>query len=146
MNVIPSPLEVLLRVRMELQLGRSLTSALKLVLEPRTDSFSKSLKAWQHRIEAGQSHCDVLKSLSELTSTPGRSSLVDLLERGLKGFPIDPLLSELETELFELARDQFERHLQVLPLKLMAPLTLFILPAVFILVIGPLLFTWSQYF
>jgi len=141
MTDLPGPMEVLQQTRLQLRMGRSLAGALGRVVDHRSDAYSKSLKVWLVRMEAGQRNEDVVKTLPELGRYGGRKLMLDVFERGLKGASIDDALDDLEKEFFFSIENAYERHLQVLPLKLLMPLTLFILPAVMMLIAGPLIFS-----
>lgn len=144
MIFMPSPLEILMAVRLEMHMGRPLLPALEQVLKVRQDSYSRALKNWINRRLAGQSIYQAFEALEDLGSTPGRRSLVLAFEKGLQGAPLDDVLGDLEREYFFLAEHGFEKHLQLLPLKLLVPLMTLIFPGVFLLVAGPLLFALSS--
>lgn len=139
MKVMPAPLEVLVSLRIEMQMGRSVNTALEKTLIDRTDLFSRSLYSWLERLHRGQDDAEIMKLLPELTKSPQRRAFVILIKRGLAGSPIDGPLTELENEFYFAADHSFEKQLQLLPLKLLIPLTLFILPGVMLLLLGPLL-------
>lgn len=142
----PEVLQVLQGVRLKMQSGKSVSSSIDGALMKAGEPFSKALKIWKARIDLGQESSFVLKVLPDLQSTAGRRAFLIILERGLKGSPIDDNLSELEKELYLLAEHSYDKHLQVLPLKMMMPLILLILPGVMLLLIAPLLFTVAQGF
>jgi hypothetical protein len=139
MTVIPPLLDILLSLRLEMQMGRSVANALDKILSERPDLYSKSLRGWMARILAGQESRSIASLFPGLNETPTRRSFLCLLERGLKGSSIDSHLGELENEFYFTVEQGFEKKLQLLPLKLLMPLTLFILPGVMLLLIGPLL-------
>jgi hypothetical protein len=141
MMVLPLPMEILQKTRLQMHLGHSVSTSLKVVLEDRPDLFSKSLHLWLVRIEAGHDHRLILENLSDLGQFPQRRLLVNVFERGIKGASIDGALADLEKEFFFSIENNFERQLQLLPLKLMIPLTLCILPSVMMLILGPFLFS-----
>jgi pilus assembly protein TadC len=131
-------LELVSEIRLQMLLGVSLMQSLESVLATRTDEFAFALKVWLKKLSAGQSTESIYKVLPELNATPARRSLVTVLQRGLSGSPIDSYLQELEKEFSVLLEDGFQKRMQLLPLKLLVPLTLFILPAVVLLIVGPL--------
>ena len=141
MTTLPVPLEILQKIRLQMHMGKSLNSSLENVLAARMDFFSKSLKVWLVKTGAGQKQQEILKTLPELGNSPQRRQLIYTLERGLKGSSIDEILGDLEKEFYFCIEDHFERKLQVLPLKLLIPLMIFILPAVMGIIIAPFLFS-----
>ena len=136
-----SLVEIVAEIRLQMLLGLSLAQSLEIVLNPRSDSFSSAFKIWLKRYQAGQKTDVISKNLPALTSTTPRRTLINVIERGLSGSPIDSYLSELEVEFTQKLEMAFERKMQLLPLKLLVPLTVFILPAVIILIVGPLFLT-----
>lgn len=133
--------EIVSEIRLQLLLGVSLSQALETVLAPRDDFFAQALRIWQKRYQAGQKTEAIGKSLPHLLSTSPRKTLVSVLERGLGGSPVDAYLLELELEFTDKLESAFEKKMQLLPLKLLIPLTIFILPAVITLIVGPLFLT-----
>lgn len=131
-------LELTSEIRLQMLLGVSLMQALESVLAFRQDEFSLSLRIWIKKLHAGQTPESIYQALPELNSTPARRSLVNVLQRGLRGSPVDTYLQELEKEYAYMLENAFQRRMQLLPLKLLIPLTLFILPAVVLLIVGPL--------
>jgi hypothetical protein len=68
-----------------------------------------------------------------------RQSLFHVLGQGLKGQPIHAALQDLEREFEAAAKDDVERHLQLLPLKVLLPLLLLQFPAFLLILLGPIL-------
>ena len=143
---IPIVLKALQDVRFRMHEGKSVLTSLEETVEESKDPYFLSLKSWLIRISSGQRSETIFKILPELVKTPARKALIDVLEKGLQGTPIDPFLKELEEEIFHIAEVNYTRQLQVLPLKLMVPLVLFVLPGVILLILGPLLFTVERAF
>lgn len=143
---IPIVLKVLQDIRLHMQSGKSVSISLKLAVNEKNDPFSKSLRVWQVRFESGQNQESILETLPDLSSTPLRHTFLWVIAKGLQGAPIDDQLSKLEEEMFALAEQNYEKHLQLLPLKMVFPLMFLILPGVMVLLVAPLLFTLSQNF
>jgi hypothetical protein len=135
----PAPLEIVMALRVQLRLGLPLKRSLDEVLCCRSDDYSSALKVWLARTQAGQDQQRILKSLPILQKTSARSALLRALNRGLNGAPMDEMLAHLELEFFTLAELAYEKHLQILPFKLLVPLALFVLPGVLLLMLAPLL-------
>ncbi len=139
MNSMPVLLEILLLLRLEMQLGKSISAGLAQILSKKADPLSKSMRVWSQRLLAGQKSEIILPSLPELTKSPIRKGFIQVLEKGLKGSPIDQYLLDLEKEFYLLSEDRAERAAQILPLKLLAPLTLLILPGIMLILVAPVL-------
>jgi tight adherence protein C len=142
----PVVLRLLQGVRFKMQGGKSVSTSVKQTLREFNEPYSKCLQAWLVRLDAGQNSKNIIESLPELTGTPAKRAFLAVIEKGLKGAPIDEFLSDLELEFYQTIEFNYEKRLQVLPLKMMMPLMLFVLPGMMLLLIGPLLFAVSQSF
>ncbi len=137
-------LEIVFQLRLKMMLGMSLQSGLETVLTDYKGEYPRYLKIWLKKIVAGQKFSEIALAYPALVSSSARRTLLMVLEKGLiHGAPIDPHLHELQEEFLTIAENKFERKMQMLPLKLLVPLMVFILPAVLALIIGPLLLTLS---
>lgn len=72
-----------------------------------------------------------------------RKYLFDILEMGLNGQAILETLKIYEKELIQSCEDEIQRHIAHLPLILMIPLMGLIFPALMLLLVGPLLSTFT---
>jgi tight adherence protein C len=138
-SMTPALLKALQEIRLQIQLGRSVSSSVDYCAQNAKDPYLKALNMWRIRAEAGQEQTKIQGLLPILVKTPARRAFLSIILKGLKGAPIDEFLKELEQEFFHLAETTYSKHLQLLPLKLLMPLALFIMPAILILLIGPLL-------
>ncbi len=137
-----SVLEIVFEVRLQMLLGVALFPALEKILDGHIDPFAKNLRIWVKKRIAGQASVKIFAQHPVLVKTAGRRALLMVLERGLiGGSPIDGALQELQSEFMLSMETQFEKRLQILPLKLLIPLTVFILPGVISLIVGPLMFS-----
>lgn len=68
-----------------------------------------------------------------------RRSLLQILERGLRGEAVYSVLLQLETELVEACQEEISNKVARLPFILLIPLLLFQFPAFLMLLFGPLL-------
>ena len=144
---MPAPLELLVATRLEMKRGKSVSASLHAVLTNKLSPevkqtshkmFYKNVSSWLARVEAGQNSSDFSVILPELQKSTQRIYLIKVLERGLKGSPIDQSLADLEEEFFLATEIAYDRFLQMLPLRLLIPLMLFVMPSVFLLLLGPL--------
>lgn len=93
------------------------------------------------RLEQGASLAQALRELQLLDHPQmGRAVyLQQLIQRGLKGDPILPALTELEQDLTERALSEIDRQTSTLPIWSLLPLLLFQFPAILLLMVGPVL-------
>ncbi len=139
MNVIPEVVEILTDLQMELGFGHAPSTGLKNILEKKSSPLARAFKIWHLRLSSGQKRQDITAAFPELTKTAARKNLLFVIQKGISGHPISELLSNLEKEFYFVLEQDLERHIQLLPLKLLIPLTLFLLPAVMILLLSPVM-------
>lgn len=134
-------LALISEVRRSLESGESARLALRRYAEGR-DPFARQCGRWLLLQEKGGDPDLVLKEMS----SSQRRSLMKLLERGLRGEAISGALKDFEGEIIDACRGDMDRHLALLPFKLMIPLLLMIFPALMLLLFGPLLDVLSSAF
>ncbi len=136
METLAPSLHLLIYVRFSLESGESLRKTLQdyetLENHPEWTPF---LRRWMTARQLGQDITPLIKSLK----TPSQRALIQLLNQGLGGESIHPVLVQLEEELLEQANDEIEEFVSTLPLKALMPLLLFQFPAYLILMLAPLL-------
>lgn len=134
---LPWPLEVLMFVRVEISEGRSVRSALDEYLQTHSRVELNILRVWYLSIQnSGRrslDHPEVRASNSQVRT------LLQVLERGVRGEAILPALLELERDFLELCDDDLERFASRLPTLIMGTTALFLFPAFVLILIGPLL-------
>ncbi len=125
---------ILIQIRQHISSGHSVDSAIKAQLVDPRDPFSTALaKWWNARVRGAQWRVE------EQFPNLYQRSFVKTLERGMLGEPILDRLIEIEEEMRLSMVDSIERHLQMLPVLMVLPLTLFIFPAFMLQILGPLL-------
>lgn len=130
-------------VRLNMQLGVSLRQSLEKFLVNKHQNYYRCLKSWLLKLESGQNGEIVSAKYPVLTNLSVKRALLTVFEKGIGGSPIDSILQDFEQELVMLIENEAERKIQLLPLKLLVPLTLFILPALVLLLLTPLLVTFG---
>lgn len=127
-------LALISEVRKALESGESVRLAVRRFAEGR-DPFARQCGRWLLLHEKGGEPEVVLKEMS----SSHRRSLIRLLERGLRGEAVAAALKDFEAEIVAACRSEIDRHVMLLPFKLMIPLLLMIFPALMLLLFGPLL-------
>jgi hypothetical protein len=97
--------------------------------------YAKDVSKWISLCDQG---LDTTQALQKQRSRY-RRSLLELLERGLRGESIYVYLCQLEQETIEACQDEISRKLSKLPFLLLGPLLLMQFPAFLLLLFGPLL-------
>jgi hypothetical protein len=141
MEGLAPPLELLLRSREALDRGLSVKAGIKIFVEKSKSDFSIEVAQWFQLLESGR---DGMLFLERIPS-PYRRQLLEILERGLQREPIAHLLNQFEGELIEACEDEIQKTLAYLPYKMMIPLLIFMLPAFFLLLVGPVVSQFFEY-
>ena len=93
-------------------------------------------------IQLGKSRSEALVALTERSKSAGLNRVASaLLQVDRLGIPISAVLQELASEMRKTRKDLAREQAQKVTVKILAPLMVCLLPAVFIVVIGPALVT-----
>lgn len=135
MEGIAPPLALLSAVKRSIEKGDSIKQGIMAYLRNEEGEFALFVTQWLAILQQGQ---DVKACLATCPSLY-RRSLLHVLERGLRGETIHPVLIRLEEEIIEACHDEITNKLARLPFIMMVPLLLFQFPAFLMLLFGPLL-------
>lgn len=105
---------------------------------PLSNEFARVLAEMQ----LGVSRNQALQSLSDRIDLPALQSFVNsVLQVDRLGIPMAKVLEEQSNRMRTLRREQAREQAQKLPVKILAPIMLFLLPALLIIVLGPAVVT-----
>lgn len=135
-------LKLIWQVKKSIEKGSSVRSGIKCYLQNESDPWRKVLNLWQLRLEQGNSVSEIVQS----QKSPYRQQLLLILEKGLKGEAILPILTQLEKETQEKVEMDLEEYTAKVPYILLIPLCLFLFPACLILMLGPFILQLMQSF
>lgn len=142
MESLNPTLKLIWQVKKSVEKGQSVRSGIRNYLQTETDPWKKVLTIWQIKLEQGHDVSDVVQS----QKSPYRKQLLMILEKGLKGEAILPILSQLEKETQEKVEMDLEEYTARVPYILLLPLCLFLFPACLILMLGPFILQLMQSF
>ncbi len=120
---------------LEIQLGKSVFSALSLFIPPHSyQAASVEFTKWMYWFENLQ---------GEQTEPFWRDGLIqnyfEVIKEGLQGLPILEKLEDFQEELIDRLELELQKELNKLPYYLMFPLLFFMFPAFLALILGPIL-------
>ena len=142
MEGLAPPLELLLTVKSSLECGESVRSGiLKYISLDKTD-FAPIVSQWLFAMDQNGKHHDIVNQLA----SQYRQAVLNVLESGLKGQSIMPILIELEKEIHDASQRELAQLIALLPIRLLVPLLLFQFPAYLILLLGPLIKNFLRVF
>ena len=126
----------LLTISVEAGLGfdAALQQVAKNTEGPLADEFSRVLQEMQ----IGRGRSDAMRGLGERTSLPDLKTFVGaMVQADSFGIPIGQVLRVQSAEIRVKRRQRAEEKAAQVPVKIMVPVVLFILPCLFVIVLGP---------
>lgn len=142
MESLNPTLKLIWQVKKSIEKGASVRSGIKNYLQDETGSWKQVLILWLVKLEQGSSTAELVHG----QKSPYRRQLLLILEKGMKGESILPVLTQLEKETQEKVEMDLEEFTTKIPYVLLLPLCLFIFPACLILMLGPFILQLMQAF
>lgn len=142
MEDLAPPLKLVMALKIGIERGESIRTALTEYLSSEADEFAQLVVSWLNHREQGSLNA----RQDPFLANPYRQGVIFVIERGLAGESIYQNLQQLEEELVEVCQREMEHYVSLLPFKLLMPLLLFQFPAFLILLFGPLLSQFLQGF
>lgn len=133
MKKINSTWSAVSKIKFKVATGHSVRSSILESCKSLESPFEEMLFLW------AQKYPQPLSSFKMLTNT--QEILVNLLEEGLRGKPIYEPLSNLEVEIKDALLAEIQEHVDKLPFLSLIPMLFFIGPSLFLILVGPLLYS-----
>lgn len=131
---MPPPLILLWDVMWALEKGSSVANGVNFFLNRQLASvFYYQIETWWYK------KTNPTQKLSSHTLSFTRRQLLEVLDLGLKGESIMTNLKTLEAELILSCEEEIQRHISLLPTKMMLPLLGLMFPSMMLLLVFPLL-------
>ena len=137
MEGLAPPLRCLIQIQSSIANGESVRAAIARYLQTVSvdDPFAVHMRQFMFAWEQGHEWRTMLRTVR----SSHRRALIEVLACGLAGQPISPHLESMREEITSACDLEIREHLEMLPLKMLAPLLLFQFPAFLLLLFGPLL-------
>lgn len=132
---IAPPLELLICVKRSIEKGQSVKQGVLLYVKRGQGDFVLIVTRWLGLLQQGHDTRECIQGIASLY----RRTLLQILERGLRGESIHAVLLRLEEEIIEACNDELANKISQLPFLMLIPLLLFQFPAFLMLLFGPLL-------
>lgn len=127
--------------------GQGLEAAMSTVSERRAGVLPAELRHTLREMELGVDRRAALEHLRERLGVPDVSGLVAaLVQADVLGTPVSDVLRTQAVEQRRRRRGQVREQAAKLPVKMLLPLTVFILPALFVVILGPAALSIRQVF
>lgn len=124
------------RIKFKIATGHSVRTSILESCKFLESPFEKGLFLWAQKFP--QPFPD------SIALTGAQTTLINLLEEGLKGKPIYEPLKQLEMEINDSLLSEIQEHVDKLPFLSLIPMLFFIGPALFLILVGPLLYSLIQ--
>ena len=135
---IAPPLDLVMTLRMALEGGQSVRGGLKKFCSQSSSDLSLFINSTIH--SSLHTFDRPFSSHAQFKKRSNRTQAVLIVaEQGLRGDPILTSLIDLQKELIEQYRDLSEKEISALPIKNLFPLLCLQLPAIMLVIIGPLI-------
>lgn len=134
---LPDTLDLL---TISVEAGLDFLSALKrVVLKHRAGALRDEFERFFNQLELGRSRRDALREMANRVELADMNAVVAaLIQADRLGAPIGPIL-RAQSDMLRIRRSQrAEKAAEEAPIKMLAPLMICILPAVFIMILGPI--------
>lgn len=133
MQKVNSTWSVISKIRFKIITGHSVRSSILDSCKSLESPLEHELFLWAQRFP--RSFAGTAKL------TPAQITLVQLLDEGLKGKPIYEPLTQLEQDVRDSILAEIQEHVDKLPFLSLIPLLLLIGPSLFLILVGPLLYS-----
>lgn len=134
-NALPDALD-LLTVSVEAGLG--FDAAVGRVAKNTTGPLSQEFARLLQEMQIGMGRVEAMRAMAERTSLPDlKSFCLAMVQADSLGIPIGRVLRVQSAEMRAKRRQRAEEKAQQVPVRIMVPLVLFILPTLFIVILGP---------
>ncbi|MGZ3770323.1 MAG: hypothetical protein ACXVCP_11930 [Bdellovibrio sp.] len=135
MEGLAPPLELLSCVKRSIEKGQSVKQGILIYVKKGQGDFIIIVTRWMGLLQQGHDTRECIQAVTSLH----RRTLLQVLERGLRGESIHSVLLRLEEEIIEACHDELTNKIAQLPFLMLIPLLLFQFPAFLMLLFGPLL-------
>lgn len=143
-RTLPEALDLM---AISVQAGVGLEQAVSVVAERLPGALGEELTRFLHEVQLGLSRREALLSLRERTDCPDLSTFIlSLLQADALGIAIGEVLKTQATEIRAKRRQRARERAGKAPVRLLFPLIFGILPALFVVILGPAAITISKNF
>ncbi len=141
-HALPDTLD---QLTIAVQAGLGFESALSRVVGQGHGPLNDELRRMLQDIQLGMARSEAFEAVAERTEVDEVRRFVNAARQAEKhGLPIVSVLRTHANELRERQRQAAEEHAMKIPVKVLFPLVLFILPTIFIVVLGPAVIRISE--
>lgn len=139
--------DVLDQLTISVEAGLGFEAALARIVETDTHALAQEFGRMLQDVQLGTSRSDALEAMAQRSQVDDlRTVILSLRQAEGLGVPLAQTLRTLANEMREKRRFRAEERAYQLPIKMIFPLGLCILPALFIVIIGPAIVSFFELF
>ena len=141
---IPETIELL---NMCIRAGLGFQAGMMRIAQTRNNPLSEEFNRVLSEIRLGASRADAFLALSDRLQIDTLKQFVNsILQADRSGIPIAKVLDDLAVKMRNIQRDNAREQAQKVPVKILAPIMIFLLPALLMIVLGPAAITIMKVF
>lgn len=134
-NGLPDALDLL---TISVEAGLGFDAAVSRVARNSEGPLAQEFARLLQEMQIGMGRADAMRAMAERTSLPElKSFCLSMVQADTLGIPIARVLRIQSSEMRTKRRQRAEEKAQQVPVRIMIPLVLFILPCLFIVILGP---------
>lgn len=143
-NALPDALDLL---TISVEAGLGFDAAVDRVAKNTTGPLAQELSRLLQEIQIGVGRMEAMRAMGERTTIKDlKSFCLAMVQADALGIPIARVLRVQSTEMRTKRRQRAEEKAQQVPVKILFPLIFFILPSMFIVIIGPVALQLKGFF
>ena len=134
-NALPDAMDLL---TISVEAGLGFDAAVSRVAKNGTGPLNQEFARLLQEMQLGRGRTEAMRAMAERTSLPDlKSFCLAMVQADSLGIPIARVLRIQSKEMRTKRRQRAEEKAQQVPIRMMIPLVLFILPCLFIVILGP---------
>ena len=134
-NALPDAMDLL---TISVEAGLGFDAAVSRVAKNSDGPLNQEFARLLQEMQIGVGRVDAMRAMAERTSLPDlKSFCIAMVQADSLGIPIARVLRIQSQEMRTKRRQRAEEKAQQVPVRIMIPLVLFILPCLFIVILGP---------
>lgn len=143
-NALPDALDLL---TISVEAGLGFDSAVGRVAKHTTGPLAQEFSRLLQEMQIGVGRMEAMRGMAERTSLPDlKAFCLAMVQADQLGIPIGRVLRVQSSEMRTKRRQRAEEAAQKVPVKILFPLIFFILPCLFVIVIGPAVLSLGEVF
>ncbi len=143
-NELPDALDLM---TISVEAGLSFDAAVSRVAKETTGPLAQELARLLQEMQIGVGRMEAMRAMAERTTMPDlKSFCLAMVQADSFGIPVARVLRVQSKEMRSKRRQRAEERAQQVPVKILFPLVFFILPSLFVVILGPVVLETMSFF